>query len=80
MNLVPLAAGSASTEMLSLMPASGGVSRLGFGAFADRFGGLMTLFVGNPLQLIVSAGTVSSVHMRTDSSSRVKLDARTGCP
>ncbi len=42
----------AGAEMLSVMLAGGVVSRLGFGAFSDRFGGLMTLFVGGTLQMI----------------------------
>jgi len=42
----------AGAEMLSLMLAGGVVSRLVFGAFADRFGGLMTLFVGGTLQML----------------------------
>ncbi len=42
----------AGAEMLSLMLAGGVVSRLAFGAFADRFGGLMTLFIGGTLQML----------------------------
>ncbi len=42
----------AGAEMLSLMLAGGAVSRIGFGAFADRFGGLMALFVGGALQML----------------------------
>lgn len=38
--------------MLSLMLTGGVASRLVFGAFADRFGGLMTLFVSGSLQML----------------------------
>ncbi len=39
-------------EILSLMLAGGILSRLAFGMFSDRFGGLMTLFVGGTLQML----------------------------
>lgn len=42
----------AGAEMLSLMLAGGVVSRLAFGAFADRYGGLMSLFLGGTLQML----------------------------
>jgi MFS family permease len=42
-------------EMLSLMLASGIVSRLGFGWIADRIGGLRTLLLGSALQGIALA-------------------------
>ena len=39
-------------QMRSAMLAGGVVSRLAFGAFADRFGGLMTLFLGGTFQML----------------------------
>ena len=39
-------------QMLSLMLLGGVASRLAFGAFVDRFGGLMTLFAGGTLQML----------------------------
>ena len=43
---------TAGAEMLSLMLAGGVVSRLSFGALADRMGGLKTLLLGAVLQCI----------------------------
>ncbi|MBT8424936.1 MAG: MFS transporter, partial [Silicimonas sp.] len=42
----------AGAEMLSLMLAGGVVSRLTFGALADRMGGLKTLLLGASLQMV----------------------------
>ena len=42
----------AGAGMLSLMLAGGVASRLFFGAFADRYGGLMTLFLGGSFQML----------------------------
>ncbi len=43
---------AAGAGMLSLMLAGGVASRMFFGAFADRYGGLVTLFVGGSLQML----------------------------
>ena len=43
---------AAGAGMLSLMLAGGVASRLAFGVFADRFGGLMTLAIGGTFQMI----------------------------
>lgn len=43
---------AAGAEMLSLMLVGGVISRLVFGAMADRLGGLMTLLVGSFLQMV----------------------------
>ncbi|MCV6594811.1 MAG: MFS transporter [Silicimonas sp.] len=43
---------AAGAGMLSLMLAGGVVSRVFFGGFADRFGGLVTLFLSGSLQMM----------------------------